>query len=187
MVQRHDMGVRDHFAGPAPPGLDGGGCARGEGDDLRRGGDEHVKVLCMSALVDEMRVDQVVNREHQRQVVAREFVSPAAKLRRIRGVETEMQVGEMELRMVVPHPPGVEHHRRPPLAGLRVGNVRCRVGEPDNGIAGPSDRAAGGGWAVAVSSLPAVRGSQGREIPHVGMIRRDRRHPDLVGHDHAVP
>ena len=52
---------------------------RGEGDDLRRRRDEHVKVLGVSGLVDEVRVDQIVHGHHQRPVAPREFVRPPSK------------------------------------------------------------------------------------------------------------
>src|SRR4029077_6246807 len=66
--------------------------------------------------------------------------------------------------MVLRHPFGLQHDRRPPLARQRIGHVRCRLCQADELV------------------LPPGSG----EVTDIGVSGRDGGHPDRAGPDHRV-
>ncbi len=124
-------------------------------------GNQHIEMFAVPGLVDEMRIGQVVHGQHQRASAVGQLCRPAHQVGGSGGVEPEMQMGEIEFPVVLRHPSGLQHHRRPPLPGQRIDDVRRRVGQPDD---------------------PIIAIGQGK-VTHVGVVGRDGGHPDRAGPD----
>src|SRR6478735_9507610 len=80
----------------------------------------------MVALVDEVRVDQVVHGEDERDACGVEGVAPPLQLGRFTDVEPEVEVHDVHLVAVLPDPVALQRRRRPPLSGGSPGHDGVR-------------------------------------------------------------
>ena len=120
LVQGHDVWVRYHGGLPPPAVQDLGGGSVRQGEDHLGGRDEHAELQQMLPGIPEVRVVEVVHRQHQRRTGFAQHVDSVLELRQGERLETEVHVEDV--RPVGPQPAGVHGTGRPPLVGRRPGD-----------------------------------------------------------------
>ena len=118
----------EHDGVPSPSSTDLRGRPVGQGDDRGCRGNEDVQLSQVQRAIGEVRVVQVVHRQHQRDVALAKDVDDLEQGVDGDGLEAEVHVQHVERADVASEVLGVQQPRRPPLAG-HGRSQRNRIGQ----------------------------------------------------------
>ena len=121
-----------HLGFATPPLLDRMGGTRGEGDEGMRSGRQEIKLVLMDPGIGVMGVAQIMHGVDQGLAVPTQLIDELHKILGGDGVESEVDVEDVELVVVFGDPSGFEHQRRPPTAGNFPVVRRYRIGQAHN-------------------------------------------------------